>query len=164
MHTLEWHRQSTYSSRCLFINLLTTNDAIWHYLILATYTSSVSEIHFEDRFCASTYSWMGWGEWASALYMAAALTGFRMALVSTGWTSSHLASTNRYRNNSALLVGTPFLVPWVLFSQAEHLLVRKSWKLAKECVWSRSWTPHTGSQKPWFKFPVLQAEAEKRAK
>ena len=37
-----------------------------------------------------------WG----AVHMAAALAGCRKALVGTGWTISHLVSTNRLRNHS----------------------------------------------------------------
>ena len=48
---------------------------------------SVGAISFEDRFCASKKSGIGRGEWVSAqgaVHMAAALAGFRKALVSTG--------------------------------------------------------------------------------
>ena len=44
-----------------------------------------------------------------AVHMATALAGCRKALVSTGWTISHLVSTNRLRNHSPPLVGAPFL-------------------------------------------------------
>ena len=39
------------------------------------------------------------------------------ALVGTGWTISHLVSTNRLRNHSPPLVGAPFLDLWAAFSQ-----------------------------------------------
>ena len=45
-----------------------------------------------------------------ALHMAAALAGCRIALVGTGWTTSHLDSTNGRRNYSSPLVRAPFLV------------------------------------------------------
>jgi len=41
--------------------------------------------------------------------MAAALAGCSKAFVSTGWTISHLASTNRLKNHSPPLVRAPFL-------------------------------------------------------
>jgi len=43
------------------------------------------------------------------VHVAAALAGCRKALVGTGWTISHLVSTNRLRNYSPPLVGAPFL-------------------------------------------------------
>ena len=48
---------------------------------------SVGAIHFEDRFCASKKSGIGGGRWISAqgaVHMAAALAGYRKALVGTG--------------------------------------------------------------------------------
>ena len=44
-----------------------------------------------------------------AMHMAAALAGYRTALISTSWTISHLVSTNRLRNHSPPPVGAPFL-------------------------------------------------------
>ena len=44
----------------------------------------VMHFHFEDRFCASKKSWIGRGGQVSAwgtIHMAAALAGYRMALV-----------------------------------------------------------------------------------
>ena len=73
---------------------------------------SVGAIRFEDRFCASKKGRIGGGGQVSAqgaVHMAAALAGCRKALVGTGWTISHLVSTNRLRNHSPLLVGAPFL-------------------------------------------------------
>ena len=73
---------------------------------------SVDTICFEVRFCASKKGGIGGGGWVSvrgAVHMAAALAGCRKALVSTGWTISHLVSTNRLRNHSHPLVGAPFL-------------------------------------------------------
>ena len=69
---------------------------------------SVGAIHFEDRFCASKKGGIGGGGCVSArgaVHMAAALAGCRKALVGTGWTISHLVSTNRLRNHSPPLVG-----------------------------------------------------------
>ena len=43
-----------------------------------------------------------------AVHMAAALASCKKALVGTGWTISHLVSTNRLRNHSPPLVGAPF--------------------------------------------------------
>ena len=45
-----------------------------------------------------------------AVHMAAALSGYMYisTLVGTGWTISHLVSTNGHRNHSPPLVGTPF--------------------------------------------------------
>ena len=58
---------------------------------------SVCVICFEDTFCASKKKdGIGKGGWVSAqgaMRMAAALTGCRTALVGTGWTISHLVST-----------------------------------------------------------------------
>ena len=73
---------------------------------------SVGAIRFEDRFCASKKGGIGGGGRVSALgavHMAAALAGCRKALVSTGWTISHLVNTNRLRNHSPPLVEAPFL-------------------------------------------------------
>ena len=71
-----------------------TNDAFGRML-------SVGTIHFEGRFYASKKGQIGgdgqvsaWG----AVHMAAALVDCRKALVSIGWTISHLVSTNRLRN------------------------------------------------------------------
>ena len=67
---------------------------------------------FEDRFCTSNKGWIGGGgqvsAW-SAVHMAAALADCREALVGSGWTISHLVSTNRHRNHSPPLVEAPFL-------------------------------------------------------
>ena len=73
---------------------------------------SVGAIRFEDRFCASKKGGIEGGGWVSAwggMHMAAALAGYRRALVGTGWTISRLVSTNRLRNHSPPLVGAPFL-------------------------------------------------------
>ena len=73
---------------------------------------SVGSIRFEDRFCTSKKGGIGGGEQVSArgtVHMAAALAGCRKALVGTGWTISHLVSTNRLRNHSPPLVGAPLL-------------------------------------------------------
>ena len=43
-----------------------------------------------------------------AVHMAGALASCRKALVGSGWTISHLVSTNRLRNHSPPLVGAPF--------------------------------------------------------
>jgi len=73
---------------------------------------SVGAIHFEDRFCTSKKGRIRrdrrvsvWG----AMHMVAALASCRKALVSTGWTISHLVGTNRLRNHSPPFVGAPFL-------------------------------------------------------
>ena len=73
---------------------------------------SVGAIRFEDRFCTSKKGGIGGVGRVSALvamHMAAALAGCIIALVGTGWTISHLVSTNRLRNHSPPLVGAPFL-------------------------------------------------------
>ena len=73
---------------------------------------SVGTIRFEDRFCATKKGGIGGVRRVSALgavHMAAALAGCRKAMVGTGWTISHLVSTNRPRNHSPPLVGAPFL-------------------------------------------------------
>ena len=57
------------------------------------------------------------GRWFSAwdaVHMAAALASCRMALISTGWTISHLSSTNGCRNQSSPFVWTPFPVLQIL--------------------------------------------------
>ena len=59
------------------------------------------------------------------MHMAAALAGYRIALVGTGYTISLLVSTNRCRNHSSPLVGALFLVVYAVFSQEEHLLVEE---------------------------------------
>ena len=63
----------------------------------------VGAIRTEDRFCASKKGGIGGGGQVSArgaVHMAATLAGCRKALVGTGWTISHLVSTNRLRNYS----------------------------------------------------------------
>ena len=65
---------------------------------------SVGAIHSADRFCASKKGGIGGGGRVSArgaVHMAAVLAGCRKALVGTGWTISHLVSTNRLRNHSS---------------------------------------------------------------
>ena len=55
---------------------------------------------------------LGGGGWVSAqstVHMAAALAGYGTALVGTGWTISHLVSTNGLMNHSSPLVGAPQL-------------------------------------------------------
>ena len=87
---------------------------------------SVVTIRFEDRFCTSKKGGIWGGGRVSArgaVHMAATLAGCRKALVGTGWTISHLASTNRLRNHSPPLVGAPFLDLLAAFSQVERLLV-----------------------------------------
>ena len=57
----------------------------------------------KDRFCASKNGGIGGGGRVSArgaVHMAATLAGYRKALVGTGWTISHLVSTNKLRNQS----------------------------------------------------------------
>ena len=64
---------------------------------------SVGAIRFEDRICTSKKGKIGGDRQVSArgaVHTAAALAGCRKALVSTGWTISHLVSTNRLRNHS----------------------------------------------------------------
>ena len=64
-----------------------------------------------DMFCTSKKGGGGHaGIFKNAVHMAAALADCRMALVGTGWTTSHPVSTNRCRNHSSPLVGVPFLV------------------------------------------------------
>ena len=48
------------------------------------------------------------------------VAGCRMALVGTGWSTSHLVSTHRCRNQYFSFVRAPLLVVW---GQEEHLLV-----------------------------------------
>ena len=70
------------------------------------YMLSVGAIHFEDRFYTSKKGGIGEGGWVSAwgaVYMVTALAGCKIALVSAGWTISHLVSTNRRRNHSSPL-------------------------------------------------------------
>ena len=55
-----------------------------------------------------------------AVHMAAALAGHRKALVGTGWTISHLVSTNRLRNHSP-----PTTSGLIGSSQVEGALVRE---------------------------------------
>ena len=64
----------------------------------------------------------GWVSVRGAVRMAAALAGGRTALLGTGWTISHLVSTNGRTSHSSPLVGGPFLE---LFSQEERLLARE---------------------------------------
>ena len=54
--------------------------------------------------------WEGGGQAYSrhAVHMAAALAGYKTALVGTGKTISHLVSIYGHRNHSSLLVGAPF--------------------------------------------------------
>ena len=81
---------------------------------------SIGAMCFEDRFCASKKGGIGGSGRAyssHAMHMLAALAGSRMALVSIGWTISHLVSTNGCRNHSSPLVGAPFLGLWAVFSQ-----------------------------------------------
>ena len=72
---------------------------------------SVGAIHFEDRFCASKKGGIRGGgrvpAWSN-MHITATLASYRIALVGTGWTISHLVSTNRLRNHSSPLVGAPF--------------------------------------------------------
>ena len=70
---------------------------------------SVGAICFEDRFSASKKAGKGEVGGFQLGVPCTALTGCRKALVSTGWTISHLVSTNRLRNHSPPLVGAPFL-------------------------------------------------------
>ena len=73
---------------------------------------SVGAIRFEDRFCTSKKGGIGGDGQVSvqgAVHVAAALAGCGKALVSTGWTISHLVSTNRLRNHFPPLVVAPFL-------------------------------------------------------
>ena len=58
-----------------------------------------------------------------AVHMAAALAGYRLAFVSTGWTISHLVSTNSLRNRSSPNATFPDL--WAVFSQVGCSLVRE---------------------------------------
>ena len=70
---------------------------------------SVGAIHFEEWFYTSKKGGIGGGGRASrgdAMRMAAALAGYRRALVGIGWTISHLVSTNELRNHSSPCRGT----------------------------------------------------------
>ena len=58
------------------------------------------QIHFQDRFCTSKKVGHGWVSAQGTVHMAATLAGCRMSLVGTGWATSPLVSTNRYRNHS----------------------------------------------------------------
>ena len=58
--------------------------------------------------------------------MVATLASCRTALVGTGWTSSHLVSKNRHRNQSSF-VGVPFLDLYVgSFQSGGVFVVRES--------------------------------------
>ena len=105
----------------------------------------VGTIHFEDRFCASKKGGMrGCAVSArGAVHMAAALAGCRKALVGTGWTISHLFSTNRLRNHSPPLVGIPFLDLLASIRSGGAHADRRAlnhWKHTKKWVWLGSWT------------------------
>ena len=72
---------------------------------------SVGAIRFEDRFCTIKKGGIGGGGWTysiHAMHMVAAIAGYRTVLVGTGWTISHLVSTNGHRNHSSPLAGAPF--------------------------------------------------------
>ena len=73
---------------------------------------SVGAICFEDKFCASRKGGIRGGGRVlvqGAMHMAAALAGYRTALVGTGWTISYLVSINGLKNHSCPLIGAPFL-------------------------------------------------------
>ena len=72
---------------------------------------SVGAIRFEDRFCASKKGGIGGGGQVSArsaVHMAAALAGYRKALVGTGLGISPLFDTNRllFRDSISGTVGS----------------------------------------------------------
>ena len=73
---------------------------------------SVGTIHFEDRFCASKKGGMGEVDGhiqdMPCTWRLPWLPVEQTALVSTGWTISHLGSTNGCKNHSSLLVGASF--------------------------------------------------------
>ena len=112
-----WHmyKNTCWFTQCFLrfvsFNPLTTDDAIWCCLTLAAcyqLTQSVLKIGF----VLAKKGGIGGGGWVSArstVHMSAALAGYRRALVSTGWTISHLVSTNRLRNHSSPHVGAPLL-------------------------------------------------------
>ena len=137
LHGLQGHYLRTF-------NPLTTNDAIWHHLILATcYQLAQSVFEGTCRFCASKKGGIAEGGWVlaqGAVHMLAALAGCRKALVSTGWTISHLVSTNRLRNHSPPLVGAPILDLHSVSWSARWSESPDHWKPANEWVWLRSWT------------------------
>ena len=89
------------------INPLTTDDAIWRCLTLvARYQLAQSVLMI--GFALAKNGGMGGGGWTysrHAVYIVAALAVCRTALVGTGWTISHLLSTNGLRNHSSPLVG-----------------------------------------------------------
>ena len=73
---------------------------------------SVGSIHFENRFYASKKGGIGGGGQVSArgaVHMAAALAGCRKSLGRHWLGHFSPCSTNRFRNHSPPLVGTPFL-------------------------------------------------------
>ena len=119
---------------------------------------SVSTIHFETKFCANKKGGVGGGGQVSArdaMRRAAALAGFRMALVGTGWTFSHLASTNRCRDTS-LFIGTPF--PKGSFQSNGAFTGKKALaieSLLKSACGQGHESQHSGSKKLWLKFLVL---------
>ena len=86
-----------------------------------------------------------------------AVVGYRMILVSTGWTTSYLVSTNGGRNHSSPLLGTPFLVLKAVFSQEQRSLVRVlaiESSLMSGCGQGHE-PPKNDSEKLWLKLPVL---------
>ena len=84
------------------INPLTTGGTIWRRLTLAACYQLAQSV-LKIGFVLAKKGGIGGGGRISArgaVHMAAALAGCSIALVSTGWTISHLVSTNRFRNHS----------------------------------------------------------------
>ena len=78
------------------VNHLTTNDAFWHCLTLAACYQLAQSVLKID-FALAKNSGIGGGGQAYSrhtMHMVAALDGYRTASVGTGWTISHLVSTN----------------------------------------------------------------------
>ena len=80
--------------------------------------------------------------------MAVAFVGSRMALVSTGGTTSHLVSTNRSRNHSSPLVETSLLTLQAIFVGGTFDGHRA---LTNESLLMRGWD----KGHDWLKYPVL---------
>ena len=93
---------------CLHLEFFCSLESIWCRLTLAACYQLVQSI-LKIGFALAKNVGLGEVVRRGAVHMAAALAGCRKALVRTGWTISHLVSTNRLRNHFPPLVGAPFL-------------------------------------------------------
>ena len=83
----------------VFFNPLTTDDDFWRCLTLATcYMYQLVQSVLKIGFAKSGIRGGGRVLAQGAMHMAAALAGYRTALVNIGWTISHLFDTHRLRN------------------------------------------------------------------